>query len=115
MLLWKKRNSKAKGKYWELQETMAGISPSKNSTDIRNNGSALNFTKIQNEKNTSFHKLACHELDNILVETTSTARKHFQCLCVQAKYCSQQPQKHQEYYKSRQHEEVIFKMCVLKG
>lgn len=82
---------------------------------MRNNGSAFNFTKIQNEKNTSFHKSACHELDTILVETSSTGRKHSQFLPVPAKCCSHRPQKHQEYYKSRQHEEVIFKMCLLKG
>lgn len=54
---------------------MAGISPSTNSTDMRNNGSALHFTKIQNEKNTSFHKLAYHELDKILVENFLHWRK----------------------------------------
>lgn len=93
---------------------MAGVSPSENSTDMRNHGSVLHFTKIQNEKYTSFHKSACRELDKILVEITSTGRKHSQFLPVPAR-CSPQPQKHQEYYKSRQYEEVIFKMCLLKG
>lgn len=94
---------------------MTGISPSENSTDTRNNGAALNFTKIQNERCTPFHKSACHELDKMLVETTSTGRKHSQFLSVPARCCSHKPQKHQEYYKSRQHGEVLFKMCLLKG
>jgi len=80
LLLYKIKNSKVIGKYKELQETIADISPGKNNTDLKNHNASFLFTRINKEKNPNCHISACHKLNEILRETTSTGRKHFQIL-----------------------------------